>query len=476
MARRALSLHARQLLAASLGLIAFLGFTGIALDHAFLETAQSNLRERLQSYTYAYVGDIDFDTFGKLVPPLNRSPDIRFDLVGSGLYAQLIGVHLHGPLREPLRWESPSLLGHEVPPAPDFKTGNIRFDGPLEFTDSHGLRIHIYRYSRSIIYESGLVGHASEIAHFTFNVYEDASQIDRQVVVFRRALWSALGLAAILMLVVQMLVLRWSLQPLRRVMREIARVQRGSIERMSGKHPRELEPLTESINAFIVSERENMERYRNTLSDLAHSLKTPLAVLRSRLENDAPAEELRLEVHAQVQRMSEIVSYQLSRGATTGHQLFAAPLEIESRAEGIVMSLEKVYVSKRVLCEFDLDPAARFHGAQGDLMELLGNLLENAFKWAQQRVVLSTRNEIARGRRPGLVLTVEDDGPGVPSDQVERLLQRGVRGDERVQGHGIGLSIVQNIVRAYHGEVSVDSSPDLGGARFVVRIPPGPQV
>ena len=474
MARRALSLHARQLLAASLGLVAFLGFTGFALDHAFLETAQSNLRERLQSYAYAYVGDIDFDTFGKLVPPLNRSPDIRFDLVGSGLYAQLVGEHLHGTQRESLHWESPSLLGHEVPPAPPFKTGSIRFDGPLEFTDNRGLRTRIYRYTRSIIYESGQVGRSSEIAHFTFSVYEDAGQIQRQVVVFRRALWSTLVLASVLLLVVQILVLRWSLQPLRRVTREFTRVQRGTMESMSGHHPRELQPLTESINAFIVSERENMERNRNTLSDLAHSLKTPLAVLRSQLENDAPAEELREELRAQVARMSEIVSYQLSRGATTGHHLFAAPLEIESRAEGIVTSLEKVYVSKRVLCEFDLDPAARFHGAQGDLMELLGNLLENAFKWARQRVVLSTRNEIARDRRPGLVLTVEDDGPGVPSDRVERLLQRGVRGDERVQGHGIGLSIVQNIVRAYHGEVAVDSSPDLGGARFVVRIPPGP--
>lgn len=474
MAQRALSLHARQLLAASLGLVAFLGFTGIALDHAFLETAQSNLRERLQVYAYAYVGDIDFDTFGKLIPPQNRSPDARFDLVGSGLYAQLVGVHLHGTLREQLRWDSPSLLGHEVPPAPPFKTGNARFDGPIEFTDSHGQSSRIYRFTKSIIYEGGEVGRSSEVAHFTFSVYEHASQIDRQVVVFRRALWSSLGLAAVLLLVVQMLVLRWSLQPLRRVTRELTRVQRGSIERMTGRHPRELEPLTESINAFIVSERENLDRYRNTLSDLAHSLKTPLAVLRSRLENDAPAKELRLEVQAQVQRMSEIVSYQLSRGATTGHQLFAAPLEIESRAEGIVTSLEKVYASKRVLCEFDLDPAARFHGAQGDLMELLGNLLENAFKWAQQRVVLSTRNETERGRRSGLVLTVEDDGPGVPADRVERLLQRGVRGDERVQGHGIGLSIVQNIVRAYHGEVAVDSSPELGGARFVVRIPPGP--
>jgi two-component system sensor histidine kinase PhoQ len=474
MARRALSLHARQLLAASLGLVAFLGFTGIALDHAFLETAQSNLRERLQSYAYAYVGDIDFDTLGNLVPPLNRSPDIRFDLVGSGLYAKLVGVHLHGPEREPLHWESPSLLGQEVPPPPAFKSGNVQFDGPIEFTDSHGLRTGMYRFTKSIIYESGQVGRTSEIAHFTFSVYEDASQIDRQVVVFRRALWSALGLAAVLLLVVQMLVLRWSLQPLRRVTRELARVQGGSIERMSGHHPRELRVLTDSINAFIVSERENLDRYRNTLSDLAHSLKTPLAVLRSRLESDAPADELRMEVRAQVQRMSEIVSYQLSRGATTGHQLFAAPLEIETRAEGIVTSLEKVYASKRVLCEFDLDPAARFYGAEGDLMELLGNLLENAFKWARQRVILTTRNEIARGRRSGLVLIVEDDGPGIPPDQADHLLQRGVRGDERVQGHGIGLSIVQNIVRAYHGELDVDGSTELGGARFVVRIPPGP--
>ncbi|MEO8741622.1 MAG: ATP-binding protein, partial [Lysobacteraceae bacterium] len=231
---------------------------------------------------------------------------------------------------------------------------------------------------------------------------------------------------------------------------------------------------TESINAFIASERENLDRYRNTLSDLAHSLKTPLAVLRSSLDNDVEEAALRNEVRDQVQRMNEIVSYQLSRGVTTGHQLFAAPLDIEARAEGIVTSLEKVYVGKRVLCEFDLDHAARFHGDQGDLMELLGNLLENAFKWANQRVLLSTRNEETRSnRRPGLLLTVEDDGPGIPPEQVDRLLQRGVRGDERVQGHGIGLSIVQNIVRSYHGELTVDASPELGGARFSVRIPPG---
>ena len=106
-------------------------------------------------------------------------------------------------------------------------------------------------------------------------------------------------------------------------------------------------------------------------------------------------------------------------------------------------------------------------------MELLGNLLENAFKWANHRVLLSTRTmTIVSQRRSGLLISVDDDGPGIPADQVERLLQRGVRGDERVQGHGIGLDIVQDIVRAYRGELSVERSDELGGARFVLRFSP----
>jgi two-component system sensor histidine kinase PhoQ len=341
-------------------------------------------------------------------------------------------------------------------------------------TDKSGGPVErVYRFSMGVKWEDGSGKSRREIP-FAFYVFENSATLDEQIGIFRRALWVYLGLAGALLLGVQILALRWSLQPLRRVQRELARVQRGSAQGLSGSHPRELAPLTGSINAFIVSERENLDRYRNTLSDLAHSLKTPLAVLRTSLDNDIDETALRAEVRDQVQRMSEIVTYQLSRGASTGHALFAAPLEIEVRAEGIVSSLEKVYAAKRVLCEFELDPAARFHGDEGDLMELLGNLLENAFKWARSRVLLSTRSQTAPGdRRPGLELTVEDDGPGIPFERVERLLQRGVRGDERVQGHGIGLAIVQEIVRSYHGELAVDASAELGGARFAVRIPPG---
>ena len=210
------------------------------------------------------------------------------------------------------------------------------------------------------------------------------------------------------------------------------------------------------------------------MSDLAHSLKTPLAVLRARLESDANEQELRAEVATQLQRMNDLVSYQLGRAASSGHKLFAAPVEIEPHAEALVQSLEKIYASRGVLCEFDIDPEARFHGEPGDLQELLGNLIENAFKWARSRVLLTVKpGETAPNRRPGLLLAVDDDGPGIPDERVPMVLQRGVRGDERVHGHGIGLSIVQDIIRSYRGELRVGRSTELGGARFEVRLPPG---
>jgi two-component system sensor histidine kinase PhoQ len=172
--------------------------------------------------------------------------------------------------------------------------------------------------------------------------------------------------------------------------------------------------------------------------------------------------------------MDELVAYQLARAATTGRQPFASAIPIGGHAEDLVQSLEKVYAAKNVLCEFEIDEGVAFYGEQGDLLELMGNLLENAFKWSRHRVLLVVKSLPQAGKqRPGLLMSVEDDGPGIEPDKVDRVLQRGVRGDERVQGHGIGLSIVQDIVRAYQGELAVDRSPEFGGARFSVTLPPG---
>jgi two-component system, OmpR family, sensor histidine kinase PhoQ len=453
--RRTLSLQARQLAAAGLALIAFLGVTGFALDRAFTEATLSATRERLQNLAFAYLGGIELSRRGELIPP-DRSPDPRFERPGSGLYAGVAG--------EGLRWESASAMARELPFNDSFTPGTISFDGPLE-SGVGG----VYRYGIGVAWEV----EAGREVRFTLFVAEHAGVLAREVAIFRRTLWGYLGGGALLLLLIQIAVLRWSLRPLRRVAVELGRVERGEAERLVGDYPRELDLLTTNLNAFIVSEREQRDRYRNTLADLAHSLKTPLAVLRSRLESGSPEAELRDEVHSQVQRMSDIVSYQLSRAATSGHRVFAAPLRIDQRAEAIVQSLEKVYAAKNVLCEFELDPGARFYGEEGDLLELLGNLLENAFKWARHRVLLRVQAQtVAPQRRAGLLISVDDDGPGIPEDQVARLLQRGVRGDERVQGHGIGLSIVQDIVRAYHGELAVERSDELGGARFVLRFNP----
>ena len=164
----------------------------------------------------------------------------------------------------------------------------------------------------------------------------------------------------------------------------------------------------------------------------------------------------------------------MARAASGGHKLFSAPLPVEPHAEEIVRGLEKVYASKRVVCEFEIDPAARFYGETGDLQELMGNLLENAFKWARSRVLLTAiPTKTIGNRRAGLLLAVDDDGPGIAEEDVAHVLQRGVRGDERVHGHGIGLSIVQDLVRGYRGELQVRRSQELGGARFEVILPQG---
>ena len=467
-ARRALSLHARQLLAASLGLVAFLGLTGIALDQAFRDTAISNLHERLQNDAYAYLGDFEFTRDNQLIePPEAQAPDSRFLQPGSGLYAVARGRNF--------RWNSRSALGRQLPEPELLKQGEQRFgDKPVAFVDVDGVARQLYAFSNGLAWEQGETGGQSTITRFTITIYEDAEQIDRQVGVFRRSLWGYLGLAAALLLVMQMAVLRWSLEPLRDLEKELSRVRRGAAHRLSGEHPPELQQITDSINGLIESEHTHLEQSRNTMSDLAHSLKTPLAVLRSRLDSGAPESQLRQEVSAQVQRMTEIVSYQLSRASRSGHALFSAPIPIEPRAEEIVNSLEKVYHGRGVVCEFEMDPSASFYGELGDLQELLGNLLENAFKWGRQRVLLTVKAEPAAGgnSRPGVYIWVEDDGPGIAPENVEHLLQRGVRGDERVQGHGIGLAISQDIVRAYRGELKVERSAELGGARFTVHFPP----
>lgn len=456
--QRPLSLAARSTLATILALVAFLSLAGLALDRAYYEGARSGLHDRLQSYTYALLAGTDVARNGRVLVP-DTMPNADFLRPGSGLYAVING-------KNGFHWESPSAIGRNLPVGAHLKPGRPVFRGPLG-TDVG----QVYVYSLSVVYETP----SHQSVDLTFSVATTETQFQQQLAVYRRTLFLWMFGLGLVLVLLQFLLLRWSLSPLRRVSADLERIERGDSDGLGGHYPFELSGLTRSLNTFITSEREHLARYRNTLSDLAHSLKTPLAVIRSRLESGDIAPDLHADLATQVRRMDELVAYQLSRAATSGHQTFATPVAVMGRAEDLVQSLEKVYASRGVLCEFDMDAGeCFFFGEQGDLLELMGNLLENAFKWSRHRVLLSIHALPVRGRgRPGLEIVVEDDGPGIADDQIDRVLQRGVRGDERMHGHGIGLAIVQDIIKAYGATLEVGRSEELGGARFCVRFASG---
>ncbi|MBD8898912.1 ATP-binding protein [Rhodanobacter sp. DHG33] len=454
--RRPLSLAARSAITTGLVLAAFLGLVGVAMSVARKGTALNNLQERLQDSAVAdIITHTDVDRYGRLLPP--DSPPQKFSQPGSGLYAVILGP-------DGYRWKSNSALDSNFSFLQPLQPGDHLFAGPVDTRMGR-----VYYYARGVSFDS-LDGTRSTPA--TVMVAQTEQQLEGENAVYQRTLALWLSILGVMLIVLQLLLLRWSLTPLRKVSSDMSRVERGDSDHLDSQYPLELTGLTERINAFINSEREQRTRYRHTLADLAHSLKTPLAVIRSQMES-ASDDSARRGVLDQVRRMDELVAYQLARAATSGRQTFAAAIPIASHAEDLVQSLEKVYAAKNVLCEFDIEDGASFHGELNDLLELMGNLLENAFKWTRHHVLLVVQKQPQHGRpRPGLLLSVEDDGPGIAEEKIEKVLQRGVRGDERVQGHGIGLSIVQDIVRAYRGELVVDRSPDFGGARFSVKLPP----
>ena len=212
------------------------------------------------------------------------------------------------------------------------------------------------------------------------------------------------------------------------------------------------------MNALIDISERRLERYQHGLAELAHSLKTPLAVMRAAAE--ANEHELRVAVAAQVERMDRVVGYQLQRAAATGTSGLGPPLEVAPLVASLANSLHKVYAERGLVIATDIAEDLVFRGDEGDLMEMLGNLMDNACKWAASAVWVSGYHD-----NGDVVLTVEDDGPGIPGEAVTTLLKRGGRTDADVPGQGIGLAVVVELCReAYHGELSINEREGSGAS------------
>lgn len=443
------SLNRRLLLAAGAVLVVFLGLTGLVLDRAFRTSVEAAEKDRLQGHVYALLAAAE-RADGELVLPASL-PEARFSTPDSGLYAQVVG---EGGM--PV-WRSPSLLGAEVPFAASADPGAATFQRLQRDGEQY------FGLGMTVVWE----GDQAIARRYTFQVSEDLRTYWAQVGGYRRALWGWFAGVAVVLLGVLGAVLRWGLRPLRRVARDLDDVRSGRSERLQDDYPAELRGLTESINTLIVSERARQERYRDTLADLAHSLKTPLAVLRGASASGAANPgDLAAAVAEQSERMTRIVDYQLQRAASQGRPTLGRPVSVRPVLERVCASLAKVYRERGVRCDIVTAERCTVRASEEDLMEIAGNLLDNAFKWARSRVRIHVEDD-----GTAFALCIEDDGPGIDAPQRERVLTRGARADEAVGGHGIGLAVVRDIAAAYSGTIAIDRSPTLGGARVCIAFP-----
>ena len=451
------SLSSRLLVSVSILLLLFFGATIAVLDTAFTEAGEQARRDILDGHLVALLAAAEPDDKGDLVMP-DRLREPRFERIGSGLYAELRDV------AGAVLWRSRSALGLEVPGGVVPELGNHLFA-------RESLEDETPLLTLSLAVEWELDDGATK--PYVFKVAESLDSFNAQVSGFRRQLFGWFAAVALTMLLAFSMLLRGLLKPLRLIETEITEIEEGNRVSLSGEFPTELVGVARNMNLLIDSERARSDRYRYTLDNLAHSLKTPLAAMRALL-NDRQSETFSGRFNEQIDRMDEIVRYQLRKpAASVADNLVLQPVAVEKEVTRLVDGLRKVYHDKHPDFEVRVEKGMQFRGDTGDFLELAGNLLDNACKWCERRVRISIVPSVgARAIASGMVLTVSDDGPGIPQDAADALLERGMRLDEATPGHGIGLAVVKDIARSYGGRLKIKQSEDLGGAEFMVSIPP----
>ena len=448
------SLNARLLISVSVLLLFFFGVTIVVLDTAFRSAGEQAQADILDGHLMAILAAAEATDDGGLdLPPDLQEP--RFGAIGSGLYAEL-----RGDGGEPV-WRSRSALGIEIPAGEQPQSGVRLFLNELLADGTPVLTL-----SLAVQWELP----DGNYRPFVFKVAESLESFNAQVAQFRRQLFGWFAAVALIMLLSISMLLRHLLRPLRQIENEIGEIEQGERASLSGQFPTELTGVARNMNLLIDSERGRSERYRNTLDNLAHSLKTPLAAVRALLDQ-GKTETVAGKINEQIDRMDEIVRYQLRKPANLQTEnLVLVHVPVAPEIERLVAGLSKVYHDKSPTIETSIADGMEFRGDSGDFLEVAGNLLDNACKWCERRVRVTIGYPGDGAGQSGLTLVVEDDGSGIPANAADALLQRGTRLDESTPGHGIGLAIVKEIAESYGGQLEIGRS-ELGGAKFCVRIP-----
>lgn len=451
------SIALRLFVSAAVLSFAILLVAGLALSAIYRNTAEAGFDERLGVYLRALVADIATPVDEGRAEP-GQLGDPQFELALSGWYWQI--TRLDDPNREIKSSRSlfaaklPRLSDQGIPAA---QNGTRR--GYVKGPDDRQLRM----VERVI--------DAGDQGTFLVQVAATTEDLDAQMARFQFDLFVTFTLLGLVLVASSALQLRFGLRPLRQLQEGVAAIRRGEAEKIQGAFPQDLAPLASEINLLIAANREVVERSRTQVGNLAHGLKTPLSVI----INEAAVDDSGFagKVREQAILMRDQITYYLNRAqlavrvAMSGDSTEVAPV-----VEALVRTFEKIYRERGLVFVTRIAPGVRFFGERQDLEEMIGNLVDNAGKWADHEVVIEASPEPAgkATERSFFRMMIDDDGSGLTPDQREAVLRRGLRLDETKPGSGLGLSIVVDLVGLYGGALKLGVNPS-GGLRAELRLP-----
>ncbi len=451
------SLTRRLIWLASAWIVLSLAVTSLILTSVFRESSLRRMSGELEQMTTALIGSAITDTGHVEVPQLSQGgPTLE---ILSGQYWLVIEEAPDGVLSIVGRSQSIWDADFRLPPDLAERTRAVSGDGQAIYYNQVGPAREPLRVSARMVTLPGY--HRPTI----FVTAIDRSNIEKDT---RRFIWvtvAAMALLGLGLIAAVFTQVRVGLRPIFELSREVADVRKGKMARITREYPREISGLVEQMNKLFDHNQEVVERQRTHVGNLAHALKTPLSVMLAEAEGKDGV--LADTVRRQSEVMKAQVDHHLRRARAAARAQGAGErTPIEEVLDEMAVMLERVFQSKGVEIDWRAPEDLQFRGERQDLQEIVGNLLENACKWCRGRVRV-TAGTSGLGQ---LLLVIEDDGPGVPEDRRDEVLKRGARLDEEAPGSGLGLSIVDELARAYGGRITFGES-DMGGLKAIVELP-----
>ncbi len=447
------SIASRLFLSAAFWSTLILALAGLGLSALNARWTEANFDEQLGVYLKALVANVAIPNEEANGAVAAIAP--QFELAFSGWYWQITRIDTNPPEIRASKSLFATQLPHLVPVGEDH--GAI-LSGYAIGPGGHELRM----VEREI--------DAGDEGRYLVQVAANADVIQAQELGFRWALAATFITLALALIGSTGLAVRFGLRPLRFLREGVAAIRRGEAVRIAGEFPEDVAPLAAELNQLLDANREIVERARTQVGNLAHALKTPLSVLVNEADSASPL--LPDKVREQTEIMRRQVAFYLDRArAAARARTIGVITEVKPVVEGLVRTFEKLHAERGLAFSVDLQDGLRFRGEAQDLTDLIGNLLDNAGKWAEENVSLRAwREAVAKDASPFLIAEIDDDGPGLDPGARAEAIERGKRLDESRPGSGLGLSIVGDLASVYGGSLQLDESP-LGGLRARLRLP-----